>query len=645
MRVIVVTEKPVHRILKNLEDEIPHKINIVGMEVFLDMADRVKNSILLIDKSLKDEIDEEILKKISISGNKVEFLDFDRKASYLSSEGYVIMNSNLEILDADRDFEKITGYAKKDILGRNLREIFSLSHEEIDDFIAGKVSQIELNLRVPGRKIVYRLQARRKKDRIVGSVRVVPQDFQPEKEFERYAGLLIKLPKKVGIAILKRGVIKSVNERFSEVFKKNQEFLLEKHIIHLFTGEDREKIKEVLENGGVKEIKIQVDNEEKLLLLEVVKDERNPELSAVYILDLTQYSKTVDEEKSTKDLYKEIFEAFPFPAVLIDGFEMVMWNRQAESYLNISGSSKKDFSEFICEKDWETIKRRFLTIKSGFSQEFSEDVRIISNGETREALLIGKLVYFKKKGIVLCALIDKTQEKRLNNIIKLIYKLRDTIQTFRLPEFIISNALNELRGLYNEVFIVRKKYGKYEFIFPEGNQLYEKLDRKCILEAFETQDSILKTPGMHPLDCLKFEEHKNIHTLILPLRSGHEIAGFAGIISKYEFSETEIKVLQLFCDFMGQIFYRYELEKTRKNLLEQLKRNINDFSILIDRIRNPLAVVYGHCEMIDHIESKEALATIVKERIDRINEMLKQLEKQWIESEELLKSLEKTESI
>jgi len=62
---------------------------------------------------------------------------------------------------------------------------------------------------------------------------------------------------------------------------------------------------------------------------------------------------------------------------------------------------------------------------------------------------------------------------------------------------------------------------------------------------------------------------------------------------------------------------------------KQIEQNIKQFAILVDQIRNPLAAALGFVEI--YVDSEEARMKI-KGQLDRIVELVEQLEKRWIES-------------
>ena len=81
---------------------------------------------------------------------------------------------------------------------------------------------------------------------------------------------------------------------------------------------------------------------------------------------------------------------------------------------------------------------------------------------------------------------------------------------------------------------------------------------------------------------------------------------------------------------------RERIERERAEAYRQIERNIEQFAVLTDHIRNPLQVVQG---MADVIEDERAAK--IREQVSRIKEILRQLDDGWVESEKVREYLER----
>jgi len=90
------------------------------------------------------------------------------------------------------------------------------------------------------------------------------------------------------------------------------------------------------------------------------------------------------------------------------------------------------------------------------------------------------------------------------------------------------------------------------------------------------------------------------------------------------------------------ITYQREFEQEKQALLEQIQRNLGEFAILNDGIRNPLAVITGWLSMMD-LQEKER--STLMHQIKQIDEMITKLDRRWVESEKVLGFLRRHYSI
>lgn len=77
-------------------------------------------------------------------------------------------------------------------------------------------------------------------------------------------------------------------------------------------------------------------------------------------------------------------------------------------------------------------------------------------------------------------------------------------------------------------------------------------------------------------------------------------------------------------------------DQMKRKTYEQLGKNIEQFAIIGDHIRNPLQVIVGYVEMID-----DPLAEKILEQSCRINEFVTQLDRGWVESANVRQFLRK----
>ena len=85
---------------------------------------------------------------------------------------------------------------------------------------------------------------------------------------------------------------------------------------------------------------------------------------------------------------------------------------------------------------------------------------------------------------------------------------------------------------------------------------------------------------------------------------------------------------------------RKQNEQFRQRVFEQIERNIEQFAVLGDHIRQPLQVILGTAELLD--DSRTATRRI-REQVERINGYIMELDQGWIESRQVREFLRKHE--
>jgi len=76
---------------------------------------------------------------------------------------------------------------------------------------------------------------------------------------------------------------------------------------------------------------------------------------------------------------------------------------------------------------------------------------------------------------------------------------------------------------------------------------------------------------------------------------------------------------------------RRQHERLRQQAFEQIERNIEQFAVLGDHIRQPLQVILGMADLTDDPRT----STVIHNQVERINEYITQLDRGWVESREV----------
>jgi len=85
-----------------------------------------------------------------------------------------------------------------------------------------------------------------------------------------------------------------------------------------------------------------------------------------------------------------------------------------------------------------------------------------------------------------------------------------------------------------------------------------------------------------------------------------------------------------------EIRERERIERERMDAYRQIERNIEQFAVLTDHIRNPLQVVQGMADLIEDERAEK-----IREQVRQIKAILRQLDEGWVESEKVREYLER----
>jgi len=125
--------------------------------------------------------------------------------------------------------------------------------------------------------------------------------------------------------------------------------------------------------------------------------------------------------------------------------------------------------------------------------------------------------------------------------------------------------------------------------------------------------------------------------LFLPLWIENDFIGLLILkINKMELREEDLKLFEILADNLALTIKERRLEVGRAVAYRELDRNIESFAMLVDGIRNPLAVILGIAETM--VEDEYARRKIIEE-IEKIERITNMIDERWKKSEHLRRFL------
>ena len=161
----------------------------------------------------------------------------------------------------------------------------------------------------------------------------------------------------------------------------------------------------------------------------------------------------------------------------------------------------------------------------------------------------------------------------------------------------------------------------------------------CVRVAIENGTVEVRDPSQHevcrvcPLQSL----HKAC--MVVPMMLDGEATGIVVIYSKGRRPiDKEMELLQTLANDLAFAISSMEVQEQKRMAYEQIEKNIEQFAILVDRIRNPLSVIIGYIELKDEMKKKmdyDRLFEIIARNAREIEKIVRLLDRGWIESEKI----------
>jgi PAS domain S-box-containing protein len=446
-----------------------------------------------------------------------------------------------------------------------------------------------------------------------------------------------------------QGCFIDVNPKYAEMLGYSKEELIGRNSRMITHPEDigilRENFQKVMKGESVRYEARAVARDGEVYILEIVMwpvYDGESIIGAEGILrDITE-KKMMEQEIIKSELkFRLIFENSPNMIALIDenGYfvevnpamrRSIGFNPEGKNIYNV-------FSDEIAERRMKHIKR---AMESG-KIEILEDTR---NGRHFISYYVPIQILGKKSCLVIAN--EITEIKRLNRLLNTINNINKLIVHERDPVELFQKSCAELAGFdeYMAAWIglIDKKrvkivaQSKNRRLIPQKILLNDTPPGDCVRRAIEGRKLVITDPAESEIcsSCPYYQLHKNLKTIAVPLSNG-KIRGTIVIYSIRDPAENETELIQTLAKDLSFALRSLEIEKLKEDAYKKIEHNIEQFAILADEIRNPLAIISGFAEL----SSDYGTAKRILEQVERIEKIADQLDRGWLESEEIRKFL------
>ncbi|NLV27772.1 MAG: PAS domain S-box protein [Methanomicrobiales archaeon] len=148
--------------------------------------------------------------------------------------------------------------------------------------------------------------------------------------------------------------------------------------------------------------------------------------------------------------------------------------------------------------------------------------------------------------------------------------------------------------------------------------------------------------GIHPDDLSKHDTillnavmtgmyESEAYRIIYPDGSLHYVHANGSV--EMDTDGTAVRLIGVCQDVTEEI----RLEREKESALKQIQKNLAYLAILNDEIRNPLSIIVTYSELMNDSGSVD----LINDQVERIDQMVNQLDKRWMESEKVLNAIRK----
>ncbi|MFW9852574.1 MAG: PAS domain S-box protein, partial [Candidatus Thorarchaeota archaeon] len=422
-----------------------------------------------------------------------------------------------------------------------------------------------------------------------------------------------------------------VNEVACTLLSYSKEELLKMRSVEITAPEERdynsEIIKEIYNKGHGTFETVLLSKDQRRIPIELsshlftLKDEK---VVLSIARDITERKKAESAIQESEERYRKLVETSPDGIVVTDlSGDIIMTNLQGAKYYGT-----EDVNEIIGLNAFDLIDSGDHAQAAANLEKTLEEGKIgpveytflRKNGETYPAELSASvMVDEENKPFAFVATVrDITERKKAEAQIleseekyrQLFHNAQDIIAVVDVPR---DGSVGKILDV-NDVACSKTSYPREEMIGLDIREIVKDLTAEEITSYFKE---------MLNVDFITFERDfvkKDKETFPVEIQA----APFT--------LRDEITVLITARD----ITERKRDEELKKRAYAQIEQNIDNFEILVDRIRNPLTSIIGYSELSDTMHSE-----IIIEEARKIEEIAQQMSDSWVDSEEFREILRK----
>jgi len=455
----------------------------------------------------------------------------------------------------------------------------------------------------------------------------------------------------IGLGIIVDHVFESVNDKFCEMTGYSREELIGYDARMVYLDEEEyervsvEKYAQIRKYGiGSVETKFRRKDGKIIDVLLSTSPIEPSDLSKGMIftaMDITGRNKAMKKLEESEKRYRTTFEHTGTAMVIIEeDTTLSLVNSEFEKlsgYKREEIEGKMSWTQFVHPDDLERMKKYHYARRRGEEVPKRYEFRFIDKeGNVKNIFLAIDLIPGTKKTVG--SLMDITQMKRVNNLLKSISEINELVAREKNPKIVLKTVCDKLTMVYDAVFTSLRI--NEDLIPVESKGISLKSIKNALKRCPSIMNALNGITGKMRMDdetCRHCTRTPHRFVLSIPLIY-NGTKGVITIHSSNDFNKDEITLLEKLSRNIAFAISVYKVEEEKKKAFEQLAANLMQFEYSADRLRNPLAAIMASLELRNEIDH-EKLIKIIDESAKRIKKELDELRKEEIKTFKLMEDM------
>jgi PAS domain S-box-containing protein len=365
---------------------------------------------------------------------------------------------------------------------------------------------------------------------------------------------------------------------------------------------------------------------------------QNPAVEGIVVnfRDITERKEAERKIKESEEKYRKMFEISPaLLAILDEDGVFVEANPAMVRSLGLNPVGKSIYDILPENLADERLRKMREVIENNEMISF-EDSR-----EGREFYNIFVPIWLKGKKYCMVIAKEITEIKRMSKLLRAVNEINKHLIHEKDEFDLIKSVSEELNSLEYFLSWIGIKRGD---ILVTTSSIIENIrlggeNVNCVTEVLESKTTVIREGENSKCEkCEFYDRHRNLVQYTIPMIANGKARGAFVIYSEKRIADDEFDLLQTLANELAFTINTIELEKAKLKAFEQIEKNIENYAIIVDQIRNPLNNIIGLVEM--YIDDEKLIEKILSEA-EKINGLIKRLDEGWLESEEVRNFLKK----